>query len=75
MESAGIVEALRRVAQTLSGSLKLDLVFDRVAEVTRSAIPCEDVLIVRLRGDGTVLVHAYLSPGRRRRDPGTAGRT
>jgi transcriptional regulator with GAF, ATPase, and Fis domain len=61
MESAGIIEALRRIAQTLSGSLELDLVFDRVAEVARSVIPCDDVLIIRLRGDGTVQVHAYLS--------------
>ena len=65
MESAGIVEALRRVAQTLSGSLELDLVFDRVAEVARSVIPCDDVLIIRLRVDGTVQVHAYLSRGER----------
>jgi len=65
MEPARIVEALRRIAQTLSGSLELDLVFDRVAEVTRSAIPCEDVVIARLRGDGAVQVHAYVPRGAR----------
>ena len=65
MESAGIVEALRHIAQTLSGSLELDLVFDRVAEVTRSVIPCDDVIIARLGDEGVVQAHAYVSRGER----------
>ncbi len=65
MESAVVVEALRRVAQTLSGSLELDSVFDRVAEVARSVIPCEDVIIARLGRDGNVQVHAYVFHGGR----------
>ncbi len=65
MESADIIGALRRIAQSLSGSLELNMVFDRVAEVTRSVIPCDDVIIARLCGDDEVQVHAYVSRGER----------